>query len=196
MTMRRAALAAVLLSLLAPPALAAFPDTTYVLGAGTRVEYRLVHPMHKVLGTTDTLEGRVAVKGDKLVTPLKIKLPLMTLDSGNRNRDGNALLTLEVSKFPKAVLEVTRFAETSRTPGPDGAVTVAGQAAGTLKLHGVVRELSFPLKAVAAASGLTVDAEFDVSLTGHGIERPSLLTVPVEDAVHVSVHAVGAPARP
>lgn len=196
MPLRQAALAALALALLAAPARAAFPDTSYDLGAGTRVEYRLVHPMHKVLGASGRLEGRVAVKGDRLATPLKIKLPLLTLDSGNKNRDGNALLALEANKFPKAVLEVTRFDEKARTAGADGAVTVSGLAAGTLKLHGVSRDVSFPLKAVASAAGLTVDAEFDVSLMGHGVERPSLLTVPVEDAVHVTVHAVGAPARP
>ncbi|MEB3221672.1 MAG: hypothetical protein VKS61_06295, partial [Candidatus Sericytochromatia bacterium] len=104
MPLRQAALAALALALLAAPARAAFPDTSYDLGAGTRVEYRLVHPMHKVLGASGRLEGRVAVKGDRLATPLKIKLPLLTLDSGNKNRDGNALLALEANKFPKAVL--------------------------------------------------------------------------------------------
>ena len=191
MPWRPVGLAALFLALAAHPARAAFPDTSYEFGAGTRVEYRLVHPMHRVLGASSTLEGRVAVKGDRLATPLRLKLPLLTLDSGNRNRDGNALLALEANRFPKAVLEVVRFDEQARTPGPGGTVTVSGVAAGTLKLHGVAREVRFPLKAVASTAGLTVEAEFDVSLTGHGIERPALLTVPVEDAVHVTVRAVG-----
>lgn len=195
MSLRSAALAAFALALLATPARAGFPDTAYTLGAGTRVEYRLVHPMHKVVATSGKLEGRIAIKGDRLVVPLKIKLPLLSFDSGNRNRDGNALVYLEVNKFPKAVLDVTRFDEQARKPGPDGGVTVTGNAGGALKVHGVSREVSFPLKAQASASGLTVDAEFDVSLTNHGIERPALLTVPVEDTVRVTVHAVGQPAR-
>lgn len=193
MTLRRAALAAFAVALTATPARAGFPDTAYTLGAGTRVEYRLVHPLHKVVATSGKLEGRVAIQGDKLVVPLKIKLPLLTFDSGNRNRDGNALLHLEANRFPKAVLEVTRFDEQSRTPGADGGVTVAGRAVGQIKVHGIAREVTIPLRAQASATGLTVEAEFDVSLTSHGIERPALLTVPVEDTVHVTVRAVGQP---
>jgi polyisoprenoid-binding protein YceI len=180
---------------LAAPARAGFPDTTYDLGKGSRVEYKLVHPLHKVLGTSGVLKGRVAVAKDKLLMPLRIALPLVTLSSGNKNRDGNALLTLAVDRFPSAVLEVSRFDEAKRTPWTDGLVNVTGTATGQLKLHGVARDVTIPLTAMASASGLTVDAEFDVSLTAHGIERPALLTVPVEDAVHVTVHAVGAPAK-
>lgn len=189
-------LAATAVAVVAAPARAAFPDTSYELGTGSRVAYRLVHPLHKVIGTSSALQGRVAVAKDKLVTPLRLSLPLITLNSGNRNRDGNALLTLAVDRFPLAVLEVARFAESNRTAGPEGAVTVTGSATAQLKLHGVARDIAFPLTAVASPSGLTVDAEFDVSLTGHSIERPALLGIPVEDTVRVTVKAVGSPVRP
>lgn len=173
------------------PAHAEFPDTVYELGKASRVEYKLVHPLHKVLGTSRVLKGQVRVAGNRLVTPLRIALPLATFNSGNRNRDGNALLTLAVDRFPAAVLEVSSFDETRRVPGEKGATTVTGIASGQLKLHGVSRDVSIPLTAVAAEKELTVDAVFDVSLTAHDIERPSLLTVPVNDSVRVTVHAVG-----
>lgn len=177
-------------ALLAAPAVAA--PTTYSFGKESAVEYVLVHPAHTIHGTSSSLKGKVVVEGGKLVTPLKLTLPLATLKTGNANRDNNALLTLGAIRQPSAELEVTKFDQTSsKTEG--GATKIAGSATGTLKLKGVAKPYTIPLTATVAADKLTVDAAFTVSLTAHGIERPALVFVPTEDEVKVTVHGVATP---
>ena len=190
----RALLALAALTAVAAPALAEAPaaapaTTTYAFGKASQVTYEMVHQLHQFSGTTHALRGKVALAGGKLVTPLKVQVPVVTFDSGNTNRDTNALLTLGAARFPSVVLTIAKFTERTRT-GPGPSFGVSGDAAGTLTLHGVTRSLTIPLKAEVTPEALTVDAAFAVSLTDYGIERPALLFKPVEDTVQVKVHGV------
>lgn len=191
-----AAVAALLALPLAPGSAHAAPAATFDFGPASTVSYHLVHPLHQVTGVSHALRGRVVMAGEHLATPLTLRLPLLTFDSGNTSRDANAALTLEVGRFPAAVLEVRRFAETSRTALPGGAWAIVGEASGELALHGVKRAVTVPLRARVGPEGVTVDAAFEVSLTAHQIPRPSLMFKPVDDTVKVSVHGVAAPAAP
>lgn len=179
-------------ALAAPPAPAAAATTTYTFGAGSVVTYDLVHRMHAVKGTSSALEGKATLAGGKLVTPLTFKVPLRTFVSGNANRDANAYQALSVLRHPAATLEVQRFAEAGRAA--EGAATrIKGTAHGTLTVRGVARPAAIPLEALVAPDSLTVDAKLSVSLTAHGIPRPSLMFIPVEDHVDVTVHGVARP---
>lgn len=176
----------------APAPAPASAAATYTFGAGSVVTYDLVHKMHAVKGTTNALEGKAAVADGKLVTPLTFKVPLRTFVSGNANRDANAYQALSVLRHPLATLDVQRFAETGRTKA-GVATKITGTAHGTLTVRGVAKPAAIPLEAVVAPDALTVDARFPVSLTAHGIPRPALMFVPVEDAVDVVVHGVARP---
>ncbi|MEB3197411.1 MAG: YceI family protein [Candidatus Sericytochromatia bacterium] len=168
-------------------------DASYAFGADSTIDYHLVHPLHRVKGVSHGLKGRIVVLKDRLQTPMTLELPLISFRSGNANRDGNAAATLEVQKFPLATLLVQRFEEKERASVGD-ALRVAGVAHGQLSLHGVSLPVAIPLTALARPGGVTVEAEFDVSLTAHAIPRPSLLFNPVEDNVKVVVHGVAHPA--
>jgi len=80
----------------------------------------------------------------------------------------------------------------SGVSGADGPIT-AGQykleAAGPLTIHGVSQPLKIPITMDVAANGnVDVRAEFSVSLEAFGIERPSLVFVPIADEVPIRVH--------
>lgn len=182
------------LVLAAAPAAAPEATTTYAFGKQSVVTYEMVHQLHAFTGRTASLRGKVALAGGKLVTPLKLTIPVVSFDSGNRNRDANALLALDAGRFPSVALTITQFTEKGRS-GSATAFEVAGDAAGSLALHGVTRSVTIPIKARVAPDALVVDAAFEVKLTDHGIARPSLLFKPVEDEVKVTVHGVAAPAR-
>ena len=184
---------ALVATLVAAPAVAApATSTTYAFGKESTVAYVLVHPAHTIHGTSSSLKGKITLEGGKLVTPFKLTLPLSTLNTGNANRDNNALLTLGAQRQPSALLEVTRFDQTSKTEA-GGVTKIAGSAIGTFKLKGVAKPYTIPLTATVAADRVTVDATFTVSLTAHGIERPALVFVPTEDEVKVTVHGVATP---
>jgi polyisoprenoid-binding protein YceI len=181
-------LGAVLLAALPATAVVA-AEKPYVFGRESELDYYLVHPMHHVKGVSHALEGKVALDADHLVLPLALKLPLLTFNSGNGNRDSNAAYTLDVPHFPVATLEVTKFAESSRVTDAGG-LRLSGTATGRLALHGLTHAVSIPLQALVTASKLVVDGEFVVKLTDYGITRPSLLFKPVDDDVRVTVHGV------
>lgn len=190
--LRTAMLAALVLAMGAPASAQGATTTTYAFGKASEVRYHMVHQLHEFSGTTHALRGKVALRDGKLVTPLKLQVPLVTFDSGNTNRDTNALLVLDAGKFPSVALAVTAFTERTRS-GSATAFEVAGDAEAMLTLRGVTKPLKFPLKAKVGPEGLTADAAFEVSLTAFGIERPALLFKPVEDVVRVTVHGVAAP---
>jgi polyisoprenoid-binding protein YceI len=177
--------------LAATPAAAAptAPSASYAFGAGTEVRYLVVHRMHQVHGQTGTLEGNVKLDAGKLALPLKITLPLLTFKSGNRNRDDNALAALDAGRFPKAILNVEHFTQTSGGVAGDR-WTSNGTAEGTLSVRGIAKPVKLPIQASVANDTLTIDTSFIVKLSDHAIPAPALLFVPVKDEVQVEVHGV------
>lgn len=147
---------------------------------GGPVEYVLVHRFHEVVGKCDRAEGRAVAdeKGLKVMA----RAPVACFDSGNENRDTNALHTVDAAHHPLVV--VKGVADGFRLPAPGKTAKVP--LAARVELNGVegaqVIEVTLARKDVK-----TIEASFDfpVSLTRHGIERPSLLFVPVDDDVRV-----------
>jgi polyisoprenoid-binding protein YceI len=168
------------------------PSGSFQFNENSTVTYHLVHMLHKVQGSTHQLQGTATLHAGRLVTPLILEVPLITFRSGNANRDNNAAATLDVGRFPKASLTVTRFDEHNRVTKPAGSISVKGTAYGNWNLHGITQTTTVPIEANWSPQGLTVDATFNLSLTAFGIPRPSLLFKPVEDDVEVKVHAVAA----
>ena len=119
-------------------------------------------------------------------------------DSGNRLRDGRARATVfETDAFPEARL----VAVAER--GPEVAALELGDALtlmldAELTLHGVT--LPYRVEARLSASrdedgnpSYRAEAEFEVSLTAHGMRRPSLLGLVTDDLVRVSLVATANP---
>ena len=172
-----------------PPLAAVSAEKPYTFGQQSELDYYLVHPMHHVKGVSHGLSGQVSLADDHLLLPFGLKLPLLTFNSGNANRDSNAAYALDVPHFPTSTLDIQQFAETSRSKDGSG-LHLAGRASGRLALHGLTHTVTIPLQAVVTATKLVVDGEFVVKLTDYGIPRPSLLFRPVDDEVRVTVHGV------
>jgi polyisoprenoid-binding protein YceI len=104
-------------------------------------------------------------------------------DSGNGNRDAHMLEATEAARFPFVTLKaVGRLAPPAGYPA---SVTVALR--GELTFHGVARPVEVPVEvAFASARQATATATLPVSLDAHGVERPSLLFVKVDDAVVIT----------
>lgn len=166
-------------------------SATYTFNSNSEIDYYVTHKLHHVKGVTHGLKGSATVTDDKLVTPLSLKLALITFNSGNMNRDNTAAATLDVSRYPTATLEVSSFKATTSTKDAAG-LHVAGVASGRLSLHGLSHAVEVPLQALVTPTALTVDGEFTLHLTDYGIPRPALLFQPIEDDVRVTVHGVAA----
>ena len=120
-----------------------------------------------------------------------------TFDSGNLLRDRRARATVfEVDEHPVATLagSATAQARGQRiAPGETRGVDLIAE----LTLHGVT--LPYPIVVTLARPPLGVaapwraEAEFVVSLTAHGMRRPSLLGLVTDDEVRLRVQATGHP---
>ena len=112
-------------------------------------------------------------------------------DSGNFARDGNARFTVfDTGEFPTATLEGTL-----PLPEPLRAAEASGETTatfgGTLTLHGVTREVSFPLTVVRDGARADASGTFAVLLSDYGMTRPSLFGTTVNDRVDLSVALSG-----
>lgn len=111
--------------------------------------------------------------------------------SGNFIRDGNARFTVfEVESYPTATLTGT-LPLAPKLLSSTEARTQTAQFTGQLTLHGVTRELSFPVMVTRSGLAARAEGRFAVRLSDFEMRRPSLFGVVVDDRVEVSVSLTG-----
>lgn len=175
--------ALLLLLLTALPALAQGPRL-YALGEGSSLTYVLVHKLHEVKGTAKKAEGKARLLPDGTLQAA-VRARVADFDSGNGNRDAHMKETVEAGKFPTVDFKgvAPRIAVPSRFP-----TTVPVTLAGKLTFHGVTRDVQVPLQVTfLSAREVRAEGNFPLSLEAHGVERPSLMMVKVEDALQLAL---------
>lgn len=175
----------VALSSLAPAA--APSGKAYAVDAGaSSLTYFVVHKLHKVDATSHKLEGKAVLQPDGRVLAM-VRAPVGSFDSGDGNRDAHMQEVMETQKYPYVV-----FKGLAQLPATVGVSTQAHRAettlAGELELHGVKRPVQVPVELEFHPDGtVRVHGEVKASLDAHGIERPALLFVKVDDECRVRV---------
>jgi len=155
----------------------------------SKLTFRIVHKLHEVEGRSARAEGKAVVQGDGKVLAM-VRVPVATFDSGDSNRDAHMLEAVEAGKFPFAVVKGVAVLAPGAFDGPRPA-TLAATLGGELDFHGVKRPIEVPLTVTLEAGGaVRVKGELAVSLDGHGVERPALFFVKVEDACRISLDLV------
>jgi polyisoprenoid-binding protein YceI len=147
--------------------------------AVSTLRYVVTHKLHEVDATSKEVEGRAVVRPDGSAIT-EVRAQVASFRSGDGNRDEHMLEVMNPGSFPYVVFKGLTRAET-------GNVQMQGQ----VELHGVKKPYTVPLTVEAQPDGsLHVKGSFNVSLDGHGIDRPSLLFVKIEDACHIDVDLV------
>jgi polyisoprenoid-binding protein YceI len=145
------------------------------------VTYKLVHPLHEVEATSKdihyVLEADPATKEIKRVSA---QVDVTTFESGNSNRDSHAMEVIDALTYPEVAFTSTSVAQAGDS------VHVSGK----LMFHGVTREVVVAALLKWSEKKLVVQGGFVISLTDFTIERPSLLMIPVEDALNFSIVGV------
>jgi polyisoprenoid-binding protein YceI len=153
--------------------------------ARSEIRYTVVHKLHTVEGKSRDVEGKAAVREDGSVIT-QVRVPVASFRSGDANRDSHMLEAVQAGSFPFATWKgAIRL-------GPGGEIPAApALMEGEVEFHGVKRRVSVPVRIDVQPDGsLRVQAAFDVSLDGHGVDRPSLLFVKVDDACKLAVDLV------
>ncbi len=158
--------------------LAAAPSTQW--SGGGRVEYVLIHKFHEVVGVCKEVEARAKVEGEGPATiQVMARAPIRCFDSGNTNRDTNAMAAVDAAHHPLVVVKGTA---SGALPPPGQSATFTLDAAVELKGETVFHPIELTVER-STDGELRATFSFEELLTAHKIERPSLLMVPVEDAL-------------
>ncbi len=178
-----------LASVLATIPLPAAAQTLTVDKANSRVEIA-------VKATVDSFVTKLAaytadVRFDAAtgqVTAAKLAFHFTDVKTGNEKRDREMHIWQQTEKFPDG-----DFTLKALQPAADGKLT----ARGGLTLHGVTRELAFPVTVVRAGAVATVEGEavVDTRLFGLPVIRKFAL-LKVDPLVTVRFHLTGTTAAP
>jgi polyisoprenoid-binding protein YceI len=155
-----------------------------VVGGPGGVRFDAKAFMHAFAGTTSKVEGTIRIGDRERFSDAEacVRIDSASLDTGNSIRDGIMRKDhLETATFPtiefvlKAVEDVTRQAETWDFT-----------ARGTLSLHGVSREIQFPLRARQQGDAVLLSGQIPLKMTDYRIQIPRFLFLTVDDQVLIS----------
>jgi polyisoprenoid-binding protein YceI len=143
----------------------------------SRIEFRVDHKLHKVVGHAGTVEAKAAIAEDGKVLAM-VRVPVASLDSGDANRDANMREVLEAGEHPFVVFKGVGQLPSPQPRGTPFETTLNGE----LDLHGVKRPLDIPVVVQLADDGaVRVRGRASFSLESFRIERPSLLMIKLDD---------------
>ena len=157
------------------PSLAFAEDFMLKSGEST---YTVSHLMKKVRATSKELKGKVACQETQC--EFLIAVPVKSYVSSDSNRDENMQMTVESGKFPLATAKGKFDREKFFASGTQ---TVPAE----VTFHGIERTYQVTFKRIDDS---TMDADLNLKLTAHKIERPSLFGVSIDDEVPLSFHLV------
>ncbi len=161
--------------------------------AASELSYDVRHPLHGVHGTSRDVRGTFSLVGEApwLDLPSRIVAPLAGFSSRNRNRDANALIALAATRFPDAIVTLRTVRATAGGAGTPAAWSPGGVAEADLEIRGVSRPIAVTWSASQPdRTTIAIRASFGFSLTGHRVERPALLLMPIDDRVEIACRLV------
>lgn len=144
------------------------------------ITYRIVHPLHEIEATSKDATYQLEIDPvKKEIVSVSATVDVTTFDSGNSNRDSHAMEVIDAISYPEV-----SFVSSSVTEVGDSL-----RVMGKLTFHGVTKDIVAMAAAAWSADKVEVRGNFALSLTEFKIERPSLLMIPVEDALRFTFAA-------
>jgi polyisoprenoid-binding protein YceI len=157
--------------------MAAPPQHLNAISGDSFLKYLLVHPLHHVEGISKDLVCTIDYDdATHTVTAASFEAEVSSFDSGNSSRDSHAMEVLDALTFPVVSFKSSSIAESGQNL----------EVKGDLTFHGQTKPITFPATLTSEGGKLSVAGGAEVSLTAYGIERPSLLLIPVNDTLHIS----------
>jgi polyisoprenoid-binding protein YceI len=149
--------------------------------SGTSITYHLVHPLHKVDGVSKDVDCSAEIDpAAKVFSSVSVAVDVTTFDSGNSNRDSHAMEVIDAIDYPEASFRSTRIDQRGDSLF----------ATGQLTFHGITHDITIAARPDWSGSQVAVNGGFEILLSDYKVERPSLLLMPVENALRFSLSAL------
>ncbi|WP_164019067.1 YceI family protein [Pyxidicoccus trucidator] len=140
--------------------------------------YKLHHPLHEVVGKAPPSDGGAAFLSDDTLQ-VQVRAKVKDFDSENSNRDAHMQEATEAAKYPLVEFKGKAYGVKPPTSFP---ATMNVTLEGKLTFHGVTQDVKVPMTVqFTSEKEATATGNFNVSLEGHKVERPSLLMKKVDD---------------
>ncbi len=145
------------------------------------IQYFIRHPLHSVRAINNEAKFLIEfdVKENQILKAEAIA-DVTKFDSGNSNRDSHVMEVIEALKYPTVSFK-------------SNDIKIEGEniiAKGLLTFHGVTREITMIGKAkFNDDKTLIVEGNFQISLTDFKVKRPTLLFIPSDDTLKLSIYA-------
>ncbi len=157
------------------PSIGSFSDFTSSF-VGYRVQEELAGiGAQTAVGRTPDVSGSMTVAGTA-VTAATIEADLRTLQSDDRNRDGQlGRQGIQTDQFPTATFVITSPIEVGAIPADGQEIEVT--ATGQLTLHGQTQDVEVPMKARLSGDVIAVSGSIPILFADYGIEKPESFKV-------------------
>lgn len=155
------------------------------------VHYTGTAPLHDWTGTSRRASGHLALDPTQPDSSRAvIRVPVASFDSGNDRRDRGMRAVTEADTHPLVTFRGTSFAPAMWGRGASGyrgtwAVT------GTLTFHGQTHPVADTARVEVTGDSVRVRAQFPVSLTQFGVERPGFMGFTVGDTIRIDAQLAG-----
>ncbi|MBT8211980.1 MAG: YceI family protein [Acidimicrobiia bacterium] len=131
------------------------------------------------VGRTPGVSGSFTLEGSTM-TAASFEADLTQIVTDDSRRDNKAKGALEVSTFPTATFTVTSPIDLGVEPAEGTALSIV--ASGDLNVHGVTRQVEFPLEAQLVGDVIVVVGSINIVFADYDVELPSApIVLSVED---------------
>ena len=148
----------------------------------SKIGFILNTTWHKVEGSTNKVKGTITSTSENSLEDVKISLTVdpLGLDSGNNDRDKQMREKhLEVDKYGTIKFESTKISGDVEKLFQGEEVTLT--LTGNVEIHGLTKELIFPIQCKLSYDNLVVKGEVGMKISEFKIKSPSRFFSKVKD---------------
>ena len=138
------------------------------------INYTGKHFLHKWSAENKNISGLIQLENET-ISNIGVIAKVSDFRSGNSNLDSNSLRVLDALKFPNVIYRSTSINQ------EDGQIKING----IMNFHGIEKDINISAKVFKLDGSIQLSGKFSVSLTEFLVNRPSLLTMKVDDEINL-----------
>ncbi len=141
------------------------------------ITYAMNHPLHAWTGVSNNILSVMLLDTSNMeINELAVVVKIASFNSKNSNRDSNTIEVTEALKYPNVSLSSNSIKQANDR------LTVKG----TLKFHGVSKEIIFDAQKEIIKNEIKVTGNFEILMTDFKIKPPKLLGIVTNKDIKLS----------